>query len=170
MRTIQSFFYAASIVAAAAGCSSGSSDNPGATGDETGSMGPRLTSTISELDGSETLLDMQTGLVWINDIRFCMAGITTPDQATCEVLGDMAVAGFTDWRIPTSAEMSEVTLAVDADENIQFNYINASCAVMTTSDGWVFTENSNAPGQLSMVQPGNAGVRCVSGESDQSNS
>ena len=74
----------------------------------------------------------------------------------------MAVAGKTDWRLPNSQEMSEVTLAVDADENVTFNYINAACAVMTTSDGWVFTENSNAPGMLSAVEPGKAGERCVS--------
>jgi len=84
----------------------------------------------------------------------------------CEVLSDMAVAGFTDWRLPSSAEMSDVTIAVDTDEDIQFNFINPACAVMTASDGWVFTENSTMPGALSMVQPGNAGVRCVSGEAN----
>ncbi len=125
----------------------------------------RLLRNISDLDGTETLTDVETGLVWVNDVRFCMAGITTPEASTCSVLSDMAVGGLTDWRIPNSQEMSEVTLAVNADEDITFNYINASCAVMTASDGWVFTENSNAPGVLSAVQPGNAGVRCVSGES-----
>jgi len=120
---------------------------------------PRLTSNLSELDGSETLLDVETGFVWVNDVRFCMAGVTRPEDATCNILG-------TDWRLPTSAEMAEITLAVDADEDVTLNYINTACAVMTASDGWVFTENSNSPGVISPIEPGNAGVRCVSGESD----
>jgi len=124
----------------------------------------RLISNISELDGTETLLDTETGLLWINDIRFCMAGVTRPENSTCDVLGDMALSGATDWRLPTADEMSELTLAVDADESVTLNYINASCAVMTASDGWVFTENSTAPGVISQLEPGNAGVRCVSEE------
>ena len=127
---------------------------------------PRLIPSIAELDGSETLLDTETGLVWINDIQFCFAGITRPEDSNCGVLSDMAVSGITDWRIPTSVEMSDVTLAVDKDENVSFNFINPSCAVMTASDGWVFTENSNSPGLISAIEPGNAGVRCVSGTSE----
>lgn len=49
-----------------------------------------------------------------------------------------------------------------ADEDVTLNYINPACAVMTTSDAWVLTENSDAPGMVSQVQPGNAGLRCVS--------
>lgn len=130
------------------------------------STAPRLITSIAEIDGSETLLDTETGLVWINDIQFCFAGVTRPEDSNCGVLSDMAVSGITDWRIPTSAEMSEVTIAVDADEDVSFNFINPSCAVMTASDGWVFTENSNAPGMISPIEPGNAGVRCVSGTSE----
>lgn len=125
----------------------------------------RLVSSIAEIDGTEVLTDTETGLVWVNDIRFCFAGVTRPEDSMCGVLSDMAVSGITDWRLPTSVEMSDVTLAVDADESIEFNFINAACAVMTASDGWVFTENSNAPGMLSPIEPGNAGVRCVSGNS-----
>jgi len=124
-------------------------------------MAVRLVSNVSNLDGTETLLDTETGLLWINDIRFCMAGVTTPEQSTCDILGGMALSGATDWRLPTSEEMSELTLAVDADESVTLNYINASCAVMTASDGWVFTENSSSPGVISQLEPGNAGVRCV---------
>jgi len=125
----------------------------------------RLISSISELDGSETLLDTKSGLVWVNDVRFCMAGVTRPEDATCTILSDMAVSGKTDWRVPTSMEMSDLTLAVVADPSITLNYINRSCAVMTATDGWVFTENSTSPGVMSPIEPGNAGVRCVSGES-----
>jgi len=124
----------------------------------------RLVSNISELDGTETLLDTETGLTWINDVRFCFAGVTTPEASNCEILGDMALSGATDWRLPTSNEMSDITLAVDADEGVTFNFINPACAVMTASDGWVFTENSNSPGVISPIEPGNAGVRCVSEE------
>lgn len=135
------------------------------TGDMASSaMDSRLVSSIADVDGAETLLDTRTGLVWVNDVAFCFAGITRPEDSSCEVLGEMGVAGLTDWRLPTSAEMSEVTLAVAEDENVTFNFINPSCAVMTASDGWVFTENSTAPGTISMIEPGNAGVRCVSGQ------
>ncbi|MBX2886476.1 MAG: DUF4437 domain-containing protein [Granulosicoccus sp.] len=135
------------------------------TGDSTSNtVTARLISSISGLDGAETLLDSKTGLTWVNDISFCFAGVTRPEDSNCSILSDMEVAGITDWRLPTSQEMAEVTLAVDADENINFNFINPSCAVMTASDGWVFTEHSNAPGTISMLEPGNAGVRCVSGQ------
>ena len=63
--------------------------------------------------------------------------------------------------------MLELTRAVDADDDVTLNYINASCAVMTASDGWVFTENSSSPGTISQLEPGNAGVRCVSEETVQ---
>jgi len=148
------------------GCSGDQMQNDLSNEDTSMMETPRLSSSISELDGSETLLDTKTGLVWVNDVRFCMAGVTKPENAMCNVLGDMAVAGLTDWRLPSSAEMAEITLAVDADDEVTFNYINAACAVMTASDGWVFTENSNSPGVMSPIEPGNAGVRCVSGETD----
>jgi len=147
--------------------SSGSESTEPNTDDPMAPLG-RLVSSTSDLDGAETLLDTETGLVWVNDIRFCMAGVTKAEDATCNVLSDMAVSGQTDWRIPTSAEMSELILAVDADKTVTLNYINTECAVMTASDGWVFTENSTSPGVLSPIEPGNAGVRCVSGEQSES--
>jgi len=177
--TMRSLVLATSIVLVA--CSSSGTDpsdaamdeamaeNPGPVNEEIQSPAAespgRLASRISELDGSETLLDTETGLVWVNDVRFCMAGITRAEDATCNVLSDMAVSGKTDWRVPNSMEMSELILAVVDDPTITLNYINPSCAVMTATDGWVFTENSSSPGVLSPIQPGNAGVRCVSGES-----
>jgi len=157
-------------------CSSSNDDDPADSGNEqnTATENPdtggnpqsdRLVSEISELDGSETLRDKDTGLVWVNDVAFCFAGVTDPANAQCGTLSDMNVAGRTDWRLPDSSELAALTLAVDADDAVTLNYINASCAVMTASDGWVFTENSSSPGTISQVTPGNAGVRCVAGES-----
>ncbi len=136
--------------------------------DDGNTLDARLISETSELDGSETLRDKDTGLVWINDVAFCFAGVTDPANAMCGTLSDMNVAGRTDWRLPDTSELSTLTLAVHADDAVTLNYINASCAVMTASDGWVFTENSTAPGTISQVIPGNAGVRCVAGDSASS--
>ena len=135
------------------------------TGDTSTAMSTnRLVSSISNVDGAETLIDTDTGLTWVNDISFCFAGVTRPEDSNCQVLSDMGVAGIIDWRLPTSQEMSDVTVAVDSDENVSFNFINPACGVMTASDGWVFTENSASPGTISQIEPGNAGVRCVSGQ------
>lgn len=121
----------------------------------------RLETIIDPEDQTEYLKDTQTGLVWVNDIRYCFAGITDPSSSSCAMLNDATVGGVNTWRIPTTEEMSALILAVVDDDTIQLNYINASCAVMTASDGWVFTENSTAPGTISSVVPGNAGLRCV---------
>ena len=113
----------------------------------------------SELVGAmdmELLIDESTGLTWVNDARGCFAAITTPGDQ-CETL---VFAGRDDWRIPTSAELSELLTEIAA-RGMNLNYINAACAIMTASDGWVFTENSNMPGGISMAMPGNAGIRCV---------
>lgn len=135
----------------------------GSDSDDNDTAMPRLVSAVTE--GAEVITDNETGLKWVNDIQFCFAGVTKPEDSNCDSLNTMEAGGITNWRLPNSAEMSELIIQADADENITLNYINASCAVMTASDGWVFTENSNAPGTLSQVEPGNAGVRCVAGES-----
>ena len=121
----------------------------------------RLETIIDPQDQTEYLKDTQTGLTWVNDIRYCFAGITDPSSSSCAMLNDATLGGVNSWRIPTAEEMSGLILAVVADETVQLNYINASCAVMTASDGWVFTENSTSPGTISTVVPGNAGLRCV---------
>ncbi|MEO1334204.1 MAG: hypothetical protein AAFV29_01115 [Myxococcota bacterium] len=104
----------------------------------------------------ELLNDTMTGLTWVNDIRGCFAAVTMPGDQ-CETL---VFAGREDWRIPTSAELSELLSSVAA-MNMSLNYINSTCAIMTASDGWVFTENSSMPGAMSSAVPGNAGIRCV---------
>ncbi len=159
------------LLVAIAGCSSSSSDSSADGTDGvtdgaadvggTDSLQPRLVTEIDPQDQSELLRDTQTGLVWVNDIRFCFAGVTDPEANNCAALNDATVAGANNWRIPTTEEMSALILAVVDDETVELNYINPACAVMTASDGWVFTENSSSPGTISTVAPGNAGLRCV---------
>lgn len=114
----------------------------------------------SELVGSENmeiLMDNETGLVWVNDIRGCFAGIINPEMEC----GMLVFAGRDDWRTPTSSEMSTLLSAI-AERNMNLNYINTACSLMSTSDGvWVFTENTDMPGGTTMAMPGNAGLRCV---------
>ena len=108
-------------------------------------------------DDLEILKDTETELVWVNDIRGCFAGIITP-EAQCQ---NLTFAGRDDWRTPTADEMSNLILGV-VDNEIELNYINTSCALMSTSEEvWVFTENSTMPGETTTAMPGNAGLRCV---------
>jgi len=105
----------------------------------------------------ETLLDTETNLIWVNDIRGCFAGIVNP-TTQCE---DLVFAGSSDWRLPSAEEMAALIKAID-ERGMKLNYINSSCALMSTNDAvWVFTENSDAPGEMTMMEPGNSGVRCV---------
>ncbi|MEL7304884.1 MAG: hypothetical protein AAFZ38_00325 [Myxococcota bacterium] len=117
---------------------------------------PRFSSELVGPMDMELLNDEETGLTWVNDVRGCFAGITTPGTQ-CD---DLTFAGRTDWRMPNTEELSEL-LSEIAARDMTLNYINAACAVMTASDGWVFTENSSMPGGVSQNQPGNAGIRCV---------
>jgi hypothetical protein len=108
-------------------------------------------------DEMEILIDTETNLVWVNDIRGCFAGVVTP-MTQCEMLD---FAGRTDWRTPTVAEMSELLTEIAARE-MNLNYINATCGLMSTNEmTWVFTENTDMPGETTTATPGNAGLRCV---------
>ncbi len=111
---------------------------------------PRLLANVAELDGSKTLLDTRTGLVWANDVQFCSVGDIQAQASNCGVLSDMAVSGITDWRLATSSEMAEITRAVNSDANVSFGYDGGTCAVMTNDNESVI-----------------AGVRCVSGNRSQ---
>lgn len=104
----------------------------------------------------ELLNDRTTALTWVNDARGCFAGVTAPGPQ-CD---DLVFAGRDDWRLPTTAELSALLSAI-AERGMNLNYINANCAVMTASDGYVLTENSSMPGSVTTAVPGNAGVRCV---------
>ena len=105
----------------------------------------------------EILIDTKTNLTWVNDIRGCRTGVVVPINQS----NDLVFAGKDDWRVPTSAEQVELIKAINERE-MKLNYINTSCALMSSSDGvWVFTENSSSPGMTTMTKPGNAGLRSV---------
>jgi hypothetical protein len=117
----------------------------------------RFESELVGMDDMEILIDTETNLVWVNDIRGCFAGIINPEMEC----GMLVFAGRDDWRTPTSAEMSALISAI-AEREMELNYINSACSLMSTSDGvWVFTENTDMPGGTTMMMPGNAGLRCV---------
>ena len=140
--SITGMFLLAGVVS---GCSSDPEDG-----------GERFRATLVGPMSMEILSDEVTGLTWVNDARGCFAAITTPGDQ-CD---NLVFAGRDDWRMPTSMELSELLSEISA-RGLNLNYINASCSVMTASDGWVFTENSNMPGGVTNNMPGNAGIRCV---------
>ncbi len=105
----------------------------------------------------ETLKDKVTNLEWINGTGGCFAGIVTP-ASQCD---DSTFGGYSDWRTPTPNELSNLIVEIN-NRGMSLNYINSGCALMSTSMAtWVFTENSNNPGQTTTSEPGNAGLRCV---------
>jgi len=105
----------------------------------------------------EILIDTKTGLTWVNDISGCFAGVVESENQS----EGLVFAGKDDWRVPTSAEQVELIKAI-AERNMKLNYINSNCTVMSSSDAvWVFTENSNSPGETTTNKPGNAGLRSV---------
>lgn len=111
---------------------------------------------VGDMD-QEILIDNETDLVWINDVRGCFAAIVNPTTECAE----LTFAGQSDWRVPTADEMAELLTEI-AEREMNLNYINVNCPLMSTSDTiWVFTENTDTPGLMTMNQPGNAGLRCV---------
>lgn len=117
----------------------------------------RFKSELVGDDKMEILIDTKTGLTWVNDIKGCIPGVVIPDGQS-EAL---EFAGKDDWRTPTSAEQVELMKAI-VERKMKLKYINANCAIMSSSDGvWVFTENSNSPGETTTTEPGNAGIRSV---------
>jgi len=105
----------------------------------------------------EVINDTETKLQWVNDVTGCFGAIVNPtDQCS-----NLNFGNKTDWRLPTAMEISGLIKGIDK-EGIKLNYINTSCAYMSTSESkWVFTENSTSPGTIVTNEPGNAGVRCV---------
>lgn len=142
------------VLLAASSCSEDDSVGDGEEGGE--DMARFQSELVGETD-MELLIDTETDLVWVNDARGCFAAIINPTTECAE----FTFAGRDDWRVPTSAELSELLTEIDA-RNMNLNYINASCALMSSSDQvWVFTENSDMPGATTTNEPGNAGLRCV---------
>jgi hypothetical protein len=105
----------------------------------------------------ETLLDKETNLEWVNGVGGCFGGIVNPGTQ-CD---ESTFANHDDWRVPTPEEMSTLIKEIDK-RDMNLNYINPSCGFMSTSmPKWVLTENSNNPGEMTEMEPANAGLRCV---------
>lgn len=125
--------------------------------DTTPTENERFESEFVGTDKMEIIKDTKTNLTWVNDNRGCFAAIIIPENQCA----DLEFAGKDDWRTPTSMELVELLTAI-AERDLKLNYINSSCAVMSSNESiWVFTENSSTPGVTTTNQPGNAGLRCV---------
>jgi len=110
----------------------------------------------------ETLIDTISKKTWINGSHACMinadAAMTAATDAVthCESLD---YASYQDWRVSTSAEISEMIVEADALD-VKLNYKNPNCQFMVTSDGFVQTENTPEPGKV-VETAVNSGTRCV---------
>lgn len=125
--------------------------------EETTPADTRFESVKTGSDNMETIIDTETNLEWVNDNRGCFGGIIEPSNECME----STFAGHEDWRTPTAAELSTLIKAIN-ERDMKLNYINSSCALMSTSAAtWVFTENAAEPGNMTTMKPGNAGLRCV---------
>jgi len=128
--------------------------------DEVVEPSSRFESQKKGSDEMEILIDTETNLVWVNDARGCFAAIISPGNECAELV----FAGISDWRTPSPDELSALITEIAAQE-MKLNYINASCALMSSNEAtWVFTENSNNPGGKTVMMPGNAGLRCVANQ------
>ena len=108
----------------------------------------RFSSEIIDMD--EVLTDHIAQHSWVNGTHGCHINANVAATATgdivkfCEAL---EFAGFSDWRAPTSMEMSEMIIHAD-HMDVQLNYINPACQFMATSGGFVQTENTSVPDKI----------------------
>ena len=110
----------------------------------------------------EVLTDHNANLSWVNGSHACQINADAEHTATTDVVTyceSLDFAGSTDWRAPTSAEISEMIVHAN-DMNVQLNYRNPNCQFMATSDGFVQTENTTEPGKI-VESAVNSGSRCV---------
>ncbi|NOQ16409.1 MAG: hypothetical protein GQ581_05075 [Methyloprofundus sp.] len=117
----------------------------------------------SEMIGmDEVLTDHNAQLSWVNGSHGCHINANAAATATgdiveyCEAL---EFGSFSDWRAPTSMEISEMIIHAD-QMGVQLNYINPACQFMAASDGFVQTENTSEPGKM-VESAVNSGSRCV---------
>ncbi|WP_428354427.1 hypothetical protein [Methyloprofundus sp.] len=117
----------------------------------------------SEMIGmDEVLTDHIANYSWVNGSHGCHINANAAATATGDVVEHcemLEFAGYTDWRAPTSKEMSEMIIHAD-QMGVQLNYINPACQFMATSDGFVQTENTSEPGKI-VESAVNSGSRCV---------
>ncbi|MCK5906078.1 MAG: hypothetical protein KAG37_00725 [Flavobacteriales bacterium] len=125
--------------------------------DEKETTDERFTKAMYTAENYETIKDNDTGLEWVNDKRGCFGGIVTPGTQ-CD---DTEFADLSDWRTPTPDELAMLMKEISS-RDMKLNYIVSTCVLMSTSEEvWVFTENSDSPGERTTNKPGNAGLRCV---------
>ncbi len=126
-----------------------------------------IAGTFTEItfnNGSDkVLLDNKQNLTWVNDIGGCFAGVANMNGTYCS---DLNFAGSTNWRYPTSKELSSLFIRAKA-EGVSLEYIVAGCAYATASDGYVQTENTMDAGKIQSENPGGSGVRCVTEDAMQ---
>lgn len=93
-----------------------------------------IAGTFTEItfnNGSDkVLLDNKQNLTWVNDIGGCFAGVANMNGTYCS---DLNFAGSTNWRYPTSKELSSLFIRAKA-EGVSLEYIVAGCAYATGSD------------------------------------
>lgn len=151
-----------SLLALSAGCSD-DDNNTTPTPDPT----PRFATVNSTAanGGGELLVDSEKNLTWINDVQLdtrgdgCVspaeAGPTEPSVANsrCE---NQQFGGFSDWRAPSSAELTEFITSTLA-ANVKMNYLIAGCPALVGTDGIVRTENEGNPAVAVSFPNSNAG-------------
>ena len=112
----------------------------------------------------EILIDKIAKLTWVNGSHGCKINADAAQTATTDVIQhceSLDFGGFQDWRAPTSAEISEMTINAN-NLAITLNYRNPNCQFMAASDGFVQTENNSQPGKI-VESAVNSGSRCVRG-------
>jgi hypothetical protein len=110
----------------------------------------------------EVLTDHNANLTWVNGSHGCHINADAAQTATTDVVEhceSLEFAGQTDWRAPTTAEISELTIHAN-HMNVKLNYRNPNCQFMAASDGFVQTENNKEPGKI-VESAVNSGSRCV---------
>jgi len=99
--------------------------------------------------GGELLIDTEKNLTWINGGTIdsnddgCIAPTSPIEPADADdACFDQTYGGFNDWRVPTTAELSNfIESAVAA--NVTMNYLNPLCPALLSSDSILRTENAN---------------------------
>jgi len=127
---------------------------------ELGESIPRFSTNIVGID--EMLIDNIHNLSWINGSHACMINADAAMTASTDAVAycsTLEFAGYSDWRAANSIEMSDMIINADRLD-IQLNYRNPNCQFMATSDGFVKTENTLAPGEI-VESAVNSGTRCV---------
>ena len=113
--------------------------------------------------GMQALLDLETNLLWVNDVNAC-SPLGAPNDNTAmlamQYCDDLVFQGHEDWRMPTADEAGELITAA-LEEAVDLVYQNPGCpAVITMGGVAVETHNGDNPGDVTEMPP-SLGIRCV---------